>query len=71
MSHEDLYREIEWIYDRKWSSVHGTEGWWQILTYGIWVDGARIFKNQQIILDAGPFQTHKYHLLIYSLIQLS
>ena len=44
--------EAEWEKGWKWSKVQGAEGWWQILMQGVWVDGAKVLKNQHVILDA-------------------
>jgi len=38
-------------YDWKWVQVHGSDGWWQILMGGIWVDGVKVLQNQPVILD--------------------
>lgn len=58
ISHEDLKRrEKRLVDDWKWSNVHGTEGWWQILMPAIWVGGVRTLENQQIVLDVCSFRT--------------
>lgn len=35
----------------EWSKVRGTDGWWEILMKGIWVDGNKVLQNQPIVLD--------------------
>jgi hypothetical protein len=39
----------------KWNSLHGVEGWWQILMEGLWAGKTRILQNQPIILDVSTF----------------
>lgn len=38
----------------EWSKVRGSDGWWEILMKGIWVDGNKIIRNQPIVLDVSP-----------------
>lgn len=45
----------------KWNSLHGAEGWWQILMEGVWIGKTRILKNQPIILDVSTFRWNKRH----------
>ena len=41
-----------WRQRWKWSNVEGsTVGWWQILMQGLWVSGAKIMRNQPVVLD--------------------
>ena len=39
----------------KWNSLHGAEGWWQILMEGVWIGKTKILQNQPIILDVSTF----------------
>jgi hypothetical protein len=38
-------------HDWTWVKVQGSDGWWQILMGGIWVDGVKMLHNQPAILD--------------------
>jgi hypothetical protein len=40
----------------KWNSLHGAEGWWQILMAGVWIGKTRILQNQPIILDVSTLR---------------
>ena len=55
VAEEDRPAEKEWEKDWKWSKVQGAQGWWQILMQGVWVDGAKVLKNQHVILDVSLF----------------
>ncbi|QSZ34321.1 hypothetical protein DSL72_005912 [Monilinia vaccinii-corymbosi] len=48
----------------EWSKVRGSDGWWEILMKGIWIDGNKILKNQPIVLDINtPFIIGPPHLV--------
>ena len=61
-----------WRQRWKWSKVQGAAvGWWQILLQGIWVSGAKILRNQPVVLDVSfpkkfplPFPTTPYPVTI-------
>jgi hypothetical protein len=53
---EEAPAEEDWESGWKWSKVQGAEGWWQILMQGVWVDGAKVLKNQHVILDASSYR---------------
>ena len=35
----------------KWTNIQGAAGWWSALLSGIWVNGAKVLKNQPILFD--------------------
>ncbi|TVY84459.1 hypothetical protein LSUE1_G001276 [Lachnellula suecica] len=42
--------------DWNWVQVQGSDGWWQILMRGVWIDGVKALQNQPAILDVNtPF----------------
>ena len=52
----------------RWSHVEGAEGWWQILMAGIWVNGAKVLKNQPVVLDVcitRPIHQHFHSTYVY------
>ncbi|KAF4630431.1 hypothetical protein G7Y89_g7709 [Cudoniella acicularis] len=48
---KELQEKFNWDGDWKWLKVKGSDGWWQILLQGIWVDDAKVLYNQPAILD--------------------
>ena len=39
-----------------WVKVRGAEGWWTTLMQGVWINGAKVLKNQPVLLDVqSPF----------------
>lgn len=47
----DVEEEEDWTKNWKWSRVQGAAGWWQVLMQGVWVEGRKVLKNQQVIID--------------------
>jgi hypothetical protein len=47
-----------WRDEWRWSSVEGAEGWWQILLEGVWIDGSKVLKNQQAVIDVSLSSHH-------------
>ena len=35
----------------KWTELHGAAGWWTALMSGVWVNGAKVLKNQPVLFD--------------------
>lgn len=35
----------------KWTELHGAAGWWTALISGVWVNGAKVLKNQPVLFD--------------------
>ncbi|KAI9894050.1 MAG: hypothetical protein M1814_004820 [Vezdaea aestivalis] len=61
----------DWRSQWRWSNVQGADGWWQILMQGVWVDGAKVLKNQPVIIDfntpfilAPPLATKQFYASI-------
>ncbi|KEF58289.1 uncharacterized protein A1O9_06215 [Exophiala aquamarina CBS 119918] len=45
-----------WDAHFKWTNVRGAAGWWTALMAGVWLNGAKVLKNQPILLDINiPF----------------
>lgn len=44
-------RQAEWEEGWSWNKVQGAEGWWQLLTQGLWVDGSKVLQNQAVVID--------------------
>ena len=36
----------------KWTNIQGAAGWWTALMSGVWVNGAKVLKNQPVLFDA-------------------
>jgi hypothetical protein len=75
--HEEIKRETDNVEkqlpvaavsnnDWKWVKVHGSDGWWQILMGGIWVDGVKMLHNQPVILDVSVHLRAFYSILTYA-----
>lgn len=47
----DTHAQPSWKDDWRWTPVEGAEGWWQTLMRGVWVDNAKILKNQPTVVD--------------------
>ncbi|EXJ53479.1 uncharacterized protein A1O5_13255 [Cladophialophora psammophila CBS 110553] len=43
--------EIPWEQHFKWTEVQGAAGWWTALMKGVWVNGAKVLRNQPILFD--------------------
>lgn len=54
--------DASWRQQWRWTSTEGAEGWWQFLAQGMHVNGARIMKNQPMILDVS-FSAFPFHCL--------
>ncbi|TVY42739.1 Aspartic protease [Lachnellula occidentalis] len=53
---KESYKTVDSSKEWKWLKVQGSDGWWQILMQGIWVDGVKVLQNQPVILDVNtPF----------------
>ena len=40
----------------RWVDVHGAEGWWTTLMGGVWINGAKVLKDQPALFDIqSPF----------------
>jgi hypothetical protein len=35
----------------KWTNIQGAAGWWTALMAGVWVNGAKVLKNQPVLFD--------------------
>lgn len=35
----------------RWTNIQGAAGWWTALMSGVWVNGAKVLKNQPVLLD--------------------
>ncbi|OAL23511.1 hypothetical protein AYO22_06561 [Fonsecaea multimorphosa] len=47
---------MPWDRAFKWTDVQGTAGWWTALMKGVWVNGAKILRNQPVLFDINvPF----------------
>lgn len=47
----DTHAQPSWKDEWRWTPVEGAEGWWQTLMRGVWVDNAKILKNQPCVVD--------------------
>lgn len=60
----------DWREGWRWTKVQGAEGWWQVLMQGVWIDGAKILKNQPVVIDVrfavspSPFHSLRLHITI-------
>ena len=45
------WMELPWTDGFRWSSVEGAEGWWTTLMSGVWINGAKVLKNQPVLFD--------------------
>ncbi|KAB8297966.1 hypothetical protein EYC80_001743 [Monilinia laxa] len=62
LMNNDLKPNEESIWE--WSKVRGSDGWWEILMKGIWVDGNKVLQNQPIVLDVNtPYIIGPPHLV--------
>ncbi|KIW25698.1 uncharacterized protein PV07_08859 [Cladophialophora immunda] len=43
--------ETPWERHFKWTDVQGAAGWWTALMRGVWVNGAKILRNQPVLFD--------------------
>lgn len=51
-----ISHRFDWKKDWVWSKLIGPEGWWQVPLHGLWLDGARILQDEEVILDVNtPF----------------
>ncbi|KAH0829859.1 hypothetical protein AYO21_10167 [Fonsecaea monophora] len=60
--------EVPWDQHFKWTEVQGAAGWWMALMRGVWIHGAKILRNQPVILDinvpfilAPPIATQRFY----------
>lgn len=49
--HLSNFQQQEWRDLFRWSDVRGAAGWWTTLLQGVWVNGAKILKNQPVLFD--------------------
>ena len=47
----DTHIQPTWRDDWRWTPVEGAEGWWQTLMRGVWIDNAKVLKNQPCVVD--------------------
>ncbi|KIW63121.1 hypothetical protein PV04_09996 [Phialophora macrospora] len=48
--------DAPWDKHFKWTEVQGATGWWTALMKGVWINGAKVLKNQPVIFDINtPF----------------
>ena len=40
-----------WTKAFRWSPMGGSEGWWTTLMSGVWINSAKVLKNQPVLLD--------------------
>ncbi|KAK5354105.1 hypothetical protein LTS03_006913 [Exophiala xenobiotica] len=43
--------ELPWDHHFKWTKVQGAAGWWTALMSGVWINGAKVLKNQPVLFD--------------------
>ncbi|RMZ89431.1 hypothetical protein DV736_g3333, partial [Chaetothyriales sp. CBS 134916] len=46
-----LMRALPWEDHFKWTDLQGAKGWWTTLMSAVWVDGAKVLKNQPVLFD--------------------
>lgn len=64
---EELPKAIDSSKEWKWVKVQGSDGWWQILMRGIWVDGVKMLHNQPVILDVSLNYRSRPHPNTYNI----
>lgn len=42
---------LPWDSHFKWTNLQGAAGWWTTLMSGVWVNGAKVLKNQPVLFD--------------------
>ncbi|KIW41350.1 uncharacterized protein PV06_06917 [Exophiala oligosperma] len=48
--------DTQWDHHFKWTETRGAAGWWTTLMSGVWIDGAKVLKNQPVLFDVNvPF----------------
>ncbi|RMD42458.1 hypothetical protein DV735_g2674, partial [Chaetothyriales sp. CBS 134920] len=46
-----MMRKGPWQDHFKWTDLQGARGWWTTLMSGVWVNGAKVLKNQPVLFD--------------------
>lgn len=48
--------DAPWDSHFKWTDTRGAAGWWTTLMSGVWINGAKVLKNQPVLFDVNvPF----------------
>lgn len=42
---------MPWESHLKWTNLQGAAGWWTALVSGVWINGAKVLKNQPVLFD--------------------
>ncbi|KAK8217148.1 hypothetical protein M8818_001400 [Zalaria obscura] len=48
---DEMQKPITWRDDWRWAPLQSAKGWWQVLLRGIWVNGAKVLRDQPAIID--------------------
>ena len=47
----ELMKALPWEAHFKWTDLQGAKGWWTALMSGVWVNGAKVLRNQPVLFD--------------------
>ena len=47
----ELMKAVPWQEHFKWTELQGAKGWWTTLMSGVWVNGAKVLRNQPVLFD--------------------
>lgn len=50
-SHLEAVEPKDWHDYFRWSDVKGSSTWWTTLLQGVWINGAKVLKNQPVLFD--------------------